>query len=898
MAKQPAKKTAAKKPAAKPAKPAKPAPKKAAPKKPAAKKPTPAAKKAVSKAPATRKPVAPKVKLVAAGALTAPEGKSKFTLFNLLGKPRAYYIAERTELERPKVDPKAKTIAHSIIVVDRSGSMYGQMRDVRDTLLKLLTLDEYKQFSLVVTLISYSGVGDVTVHFQRVSIADIMKPGSKEQQQIKRLEATCLTCISGGLQLASDLVKDGELTSITLHTDGYANDPSTNAEVAKLQDLCKKLQGKDVFLNTIAYTDYSDFRLLSRLANSVSGSCVKAGNIKIMYDTLYENTKTLGSSLVPPVEVKLPAGMDFQVFVSRGAGRVNGAAGDLRVVGVKPEHDAAVYQYRRVDEKEYKAAKDVPEVQTSEAVYAFAKGQLAEGNINTAKYAVASAFDATMILAHGKALTNLQVAALALDLDKLLCQPGELESHQILSEVPVNKRLPLVGVIGLLEEHADDYLINLPYLQQNYVRRGVKRLQGTRDDAGNLLEPWLKTEYVDDDEYVRVSSYDVNRNAATMNLLISRRVKLVKTKGGDTVSEVAGVKLDQLRTFNNYTVVGDGELNIDRFKMRISGKKLFDALVKEGILENEDGTPAGKFDAKAAYFLRLDLLPLVPPFDGKVDLTGVFDQLCGLKILASLCGAHLKEASEDFTPEQVEDLKKHYLSKSLFLNFPTTNPYKDRLTALSQGLLDTRTSYKIDIGNRHILNLSKLHSANKFLERMYEMKVNGQPVEKPKFEDALDGNWTYGFKTLSARIKVTKVDELMKEYFDEFLGLKPTTLTVKLLQAVGANDLAKIVQARLRGDQPERKAFVAALTDARKKLEAKQEELFRDKLTQLVFYIGSTGLLPEEIEVKAQTADQIGNKYPELALSKDEREGTFFEIGDVLLTVYAKTEDFSREPAK
>ena len=107
MAKQPAKKTAAKKPAAKPAKPAA---KKPAPKKAPAKKPTPAAKKAVSKAPATRKPVAPKVKLVAAGALAVPEGKSKFTLFNLLGQPRAYYFAERVELERPPVDPKAKTI--------------------------------------------------------------------------------------------------------------------------------------------------------------------------------------------------------------------------------------------------------------------------------------------------------------------------------------------------------------------------------------------------------------------------------------------------------------------------------------------------------------------------------------------------------------------------------------------------------------------------------------------------------------------------------------------------------------------------------------------------------------------------------------------------------------------
>jgi hypothetical protein len=882
MAKQPAQKTT----------PKKPAPKKV----PTAKKP--AAKKAVAKAPATRIPAAPKVKLLAAGSLPAPEGRTKFTLFNLLGEPRAYYVVDRVPLARPKVDPKAKTIAHSIIVVDRSGSMYGQMREVRETLLKLLTLDEYKQFNLVVTLISYSSVGDVTCHFQRVPIADIMKPGSKEQQQIKRLEATCLTCISGGLKLAESLVKDGELTSITLHSDGYANDPSSNAEVTNLMATCKQLQAKDVFVNTIAYSDYSDFRLLSRVANSVSGSCVKAGNIQIMYDTLYENTKMLGASLVPPVEVPLPKECDFQVFVSHAAKRVNGAAGDLKVCGIKPEYDAVVYQYQKVSEKEYKALKDVPQVQTCEAVYAFAKGQLAEGNINTAKYAVASAFDATLVLKHGKALTNLQCAALSVDLDKLLCSPVELSSHQILSKVPVNKRIPLVGVVQLLEDHADEYLVNLPYLQEHYVRRGVKRLQGTRDENGNLIEPWLKTEFADKEDYLPVSSYDVNRNAATMNMLISRRVNLVKVKGGEVIQQVAGVKLDQLRTFNNYTLVGDGELNVQNLKLRITGKKLFDALIKEGVLENEDGTPAGKHDPTAAYILRLDLLPLVPPFSGKIDFTGVFDQLCALKILASLCGAHLKEAAEEFTPEQVDELKKHYLSKSLFLNFPTTVPYKDRLTALSEGTLDTRTSYKIDIGNKHILNLSKLHSANKFLERMYTVTANGAAVEKPKFEDALDGNWRYGFKTLSHRVKVTKVDELMKDYFDEFLGLKPTGVTIKMLESVGAKDLAKIVQERLKGKQPDRKVFVSALTDARRKLEAKQEELFRNRLSALVFYIGSTGLLPDELDVKAQTADQISNTYPDLALSKDEREGTFFEIGDTLLTVYAKTEDFSREPGK
>ncbi len=860
----------------------------AAPSKPAAKKST-----AVAKAPA-KKAAAPATKAAPAGALASPDGRTKFTLFNLLGQPRAYYVVEKEPLARPKADPKAKTVAHSILVVDRSGSMYGAMKELRDTLLKLLTLDEYTQFNLVITLISYSGVGDVTCHFQRVPIKDVMKSGSKEQQQIKKLEATCLTCISGGLRLAQSLIKPGELTAITIHTDGYANDPSSNSEAASLMKLSQEISGQDAFVNTIAYSDYSDFRLLSRIANAASGACVKAGNTKAVYDTLYSSTKILGSSLVPPVEVPLDKGIDFQVFISRDAGRVNGAAGALRVVGIKPEYDAVVYKYKAVTEKEYKALKDVPEVQTCEAVFAFAKGQLAEGNINTAKYALASTFDATLLDTHGKALTNLQIAAMSQDVEALLFAPDQLAQHSVLTKVPVNTRIPLTQLVGILEANGGDWLLNLPYLQEHYVRRGVKRLQGTRDDSGKVIEPWLKTEYVDDDEYVRVSSFDVNRNAATLNLLISRRVKLVPRAGGKAITVVAGIKLDDLRTFNNYTLVGDGELNVDKLKIKIGSKKLFEELWKAGVLENEDGTPAGSFDAKAAYILRLDQLPLVPPFENKVELTGVFDELMNLKVLASLVSAHLKEESADFTPEQMEELKKHYLSKSLFLSFPTTNPYTDLKQALSEGSIDTRTSYNIDIGNKEIINLSKLHSANKFLERMYEvLDASGNAIDKPKFDAVLDGV-TYRHKQLSAKTKVTKVDDFMKLLFDDFLGLKATGKATAILEEVGAKDLAKLVKERAKGKQPSRKAFVEALADAKKKLEARQEDVFREKLSQLVFYVGATGLLPDEMDAKALTADQLSQKYPELALSKDEKEGTFFEIGDTILTVYATTEYFSR----
>jgi Mg-chelatase subunit ChlD len=861
-----------------------------------AKKPTaakPAKSAAKPKAKKTSMPGTPE--LAPAAALARPSSRSKFTLYNLLGKPRAYYLVEPAQLPREAASSK-KAVAHSVIVVDRSGSMYSDLPATKDTLLKILTLDEYAQYNLLVTLISYSDQGDVKCHFERVPIREIMKKDSKYQKEIKSIRTACLTCISQGLRMATEKVKDGELTAITLHTDGYANDPSSTSESSSLLKLCDEVKDKDVFINTLAYGNYSDFRLLSRIANAGSGSCVRAGKIGDVYQSLYSSTKTLGGSVTPPVEVPLAKGFDYQVFVSRSGGRVLGSAETLSIRGLKSEDDATVYKFRKLSKEEYDKLKDVPVEQTSEAVFAFAKANLAEGNLNTAKYALASTYDATLVGAHAKALTNNQVAALAQDLDALVMyDPAQLAQHTVLTEVPVNKKIPFLELINILDANRGNFVINREALQDVYVRRGLKRVQGTRDENGNLVEPTLKTEFVSEDKYLPISSFDINRNTATMNMMLTRKVRLLPAKGGKPITEVAGIKLDNLSTFNNYTLVGDGELTVPYLKVKISDKSLFEKLNNEGVLE-VDGQPATKFDKEQEYTLRFDQLPVVPPFEGTVDLTGVFDELARLKVLSSLCGAHLKEEAAELTPEQIEELKKHYLSKSLFLNFPTTNPYKDLKEALAEGSVDTRTSYKIDIGNKQILNLSKLHSANKFLDRMYEViGADGNPVEKPAFEDLLDGNATFKHKQLSAKTKVTKVDEFMKNLFDDFLGLRPNGSAVKVLESVGADKLAAIVKDRAKGKQPLRRAFVEALADAKKKLDAKSDEVFTKRLSPLVFYVGSTGLLPDEIDAKAQSADALAQKYPDLAFSKDEKEGIFFEVGDTILSVYAKTEYFSRD---
>jgi hypothetical protein len=535
----------------------------------------------------------------------------------------------------------------------------------------------------------------------------------------------------------------------------------------------------------------------------------------------------------------------------------------------------------------------VPEAQTSEAVLAFARTMLAEGNLNTAKYAVASMFDKTLLDRHSRALTNLQVASMAQDLDQALVNAGTMNEHEILNEVPVNRKPALLQVIKILADHRDGFEIHFGHLRDNYVRRGLRRVQGTRDADGKLIEPSLKTEFAEKDDYVRAGSFDINRNTANLNVLIPRKVRLVKRDTGELIENVAGISLENLSNFNNYTIVGDGELCVRTLVLRISEKRLFDVLKEHEILEVE-GKPASKHSKTTDYTLRLDLLPLVPPFEGTVNLDGVFDSLAELKVLSSVCSAHLKEESDTLTPEQVEALKAHYLSKSLFLNFPTTTEYTDLQAALADGSVDTRTSYKIDIGSRTILNLSKLHSANKFLERMYEvLDEKGQKIDKAKFEDCLEGV-RYQHKTLSARTKVTQIDNFMKRLFDDFLGLAPNGSAVKILQSVGANDLAAIVEARGKGTQPTRAAFVKALAAASKALDRAADELFNERVSPLVFYIGSTGTLPDEIDTKAQTADQIVAKYPDLSPSKDESDGMFYEIGNTILTVFAKMEYFSR----
>ncbi len=119
-------------------------------------------------------------------------------------------------------------------------------------------------------------------------------------------------------------------------------------------------------------------------------------------------------------------------------------------------------------------------------------------------------------------------------------------------------------LVNLLDANRGNFVINRKALTDVYVRRGLKRIPGVRNERrASVTEPSAEDgvrerRRVPADFVVRREpehrddEHDARRG----------RCCLVPRKGGKPITQVAGIKLDNLSTFNNYTLVGDGELNV------------------------------------------------------------------------------------------------------------------------------------------------------------------------------------------------------------------------------------------------------------------------------------------------------------------------------------------------
>ena len=112
--------------------------------------------------------------------------KTRATLFNFDGTPLRTCDIDVEEGSPENFSAPVGKVGHQIIIIDRSGSMWGDMDALKDTVIKVLTLNEFADSEMLVSLISYSSQGDVTTHFSRTPVGEVMKAGSEHLKEIKK----------------------------------------------------------------------------------------------------------------------------------------------------------------------------------------------------------------------------------------------------------------------------------------------------------------------------------------------------------------------------------------------------------------------------------------------------------------------------------------------------------------------------------------------------------------------------------------------------------------------------------------------------------------------------------------------------------------------------------------
>ncbi len=809
---------------------------------------------------------------------------SKFATRSFNGSPRRYFLVDTQVLGAGETS-KAKAPSHHIICLDRSGSMYSDMAAMKATVEKVLTLQEFADPNLRISIISTSSSGDVTVHCRREPITDVMAPNSRHLQALRSIQATCMTCLSQALVEAEKLVDDNDVTAISFHTDGYANDPSPSAEVRSLDNAVKSLKRHpNLFVNTIGHRSYCDYTLLGRIANELSGKCLQAQSIQQVYQALHDTTVLLAGAMSPAVEVSRGAA-SLVVFVSRTARICLGSEDNLTVRGLRPSDDKVAYRFTGVTEAEYNQSTAPIEGETRgsegcDPIFAYARASLAMGRLNEAKYALVSTRHAAMLRGHAKALVNSEIAGFATALDEAVFRP-EGYGYALTTGYGVHGP-SVLQVIGALSRPGLE--VDVKALRAGYKRTGVRRVPGVRKEDGSLDLPAYESKFEGDGRWASVSGFDRNRSNPTINMLVSQP-QGIYARGSDTrIASVAGVDTSNLKAFNNYTIVGDGSLNVSELTFRTSDKRVHRDLKGLGLV-------AGDYAPGVPFTVNLADLPLV-------DYNASFEaptqdqvhRLVRLTILGKILSGMVKGESPTLTGDQIAALKTHYLTPGLNFSPPTTTEYTDLTKALATGQVDVRVGYKIDIGYPALTSVTKLRSGNDGLARRFTATLSGAKVEKPTLDIIGMGGVKFEVKKLTAATKLDETDTMSYPLYEGLLGLGPTTALVTTLRDAGINDgdfLAVIASGS-------RDKVVEAVTDASKLVQTAIENIWGE-FSPLAFYIGASGLVPDTLGAVSYDADGFSAKYPEAKLNKAEKEeGVFYVLPNgTVITVYMTSEYFS-----
>ena len=831
--------------------------------------------------------------------------------YNAFGRPVGAYAITRIVLAAPQPSPTVP--AHHVLVLDASGSMWGDMDQMKAMLLRIFTATELKAPHLRVSLLSYSSAGDVVPHFVRASVAELQAVGGEPQRQVTALRARGLTCISQALRAATRLVKPGETTCVSLHTDGWANDPSPASERRDLLKAADELRAAGAWLSGIAYRTSSDFGLLSELASRCGGNAVLAADTRQVYDAIHTSTARAVGHVEPAIAIDVTAGSAV-LFLSVSAGRciLQREPGTLAIPGLSPDDDRHAWVLTPVDAQPVPAMTDDAPIALR---LALCRALLAQRDIAGAKGVLYGLRVPTLIERHARAMTPAALAALATDLDTALRTPPA-EDPCVKPGLNRSEGASLLLILQTLDAApAGSVWVHMPALLSDYQRRGLARTPGTRKGDGTIeLPPVAAVKRTATDLlWQKLHSVELSDSQANASIMLTQPIGLVPTekkythKLSDMISNVAGVDLTDLQQYRAYTVVADGAPTIKTLLLRVVDlrvRRKLDALGLRSVMAGRFSPPSLGYNIAPAALDEIyeinfaDRSVLSPGMDtpqpGAV-VSGADDQpvsgawpeaalhLMAMITLRKVIDAALKGdgGGAKYTAEQIAALRGVCVTPAGYFSPPTTSVHADLTEALKSGEADVRVTYKVSTGLPLFpQGADDLYGANEFLQRHFQTGA-GTPAIKLTWRDVLGGELIVA-KERSSRLKLTHADAFMLPIYARLLGIvtqsagpTPYVLSDSITRAVNC------VSVLLLGRGAHKKLDAAAraeLLSQEQKALREDIDSTRADLRPLVWLTATTGAVPSSLPHEALDADAYSKRYG-VALDKAQREATFFVVG-------------------
>lgn len=796
--------------------------------------------------------------------------KKKIALKNLNGEVTAHFAVSKVGVEVTQ-DASQLLQRHHLIIVDRSSSMSSYLRELQSLLLKLLTLEEYRDDQSLITMISFGGREDDFIHCERMTLREVMLSSSEILDQLIHVQTSTETSLYKAFSYALTAIREEETSQISLHSDGHSLKQELNKEPERLFKLVQKLQGSSVKINTIAPAQRCDLSSLAELAEQGHGASIVASDLRQVYDAHFNTSQAMIKSVAR--HVRVPANnREGWILVAPQFSRTVCGEGPTELLDLDLDESAAVYLIEPLGYVGYEALA-VPTLKSDHkedllSLLALSRYFIFRREFNLAKYALLATKNQPFILKHIKAISGPQLTSLSQDLeDLLLRQDLEPEGHRMLQKN--DRTSPSVQeVMELLNRYRGEVLLDQKRLNHKYPLIGLKRVIGERDEQGQLHVPSLSYHALHSEEHGVLESCEINQNNATIHLRMSEAVILRDAEGED-ISELSGIELSNLRQFRSYCVVSDGVLHLNSLWMVIQSKSLFRDLCQWGLL-------SGEYDPVTPVQLSLDQLPLARFSPPEVKVRGMFDKLAQARLLRSFLKAYLKGYSDRFTEEQLEALQAHYLTPKLHLNFPMTSAHSDLPHSIAQGEVGTKLTYHIDLGNHLFAGLDRLPSASAFFRANYRVVTSKGNVIPPELHRIHDGQ-------VRARsgLKATPSRDLLKPLMDDLLMIEQTGMLRELFVRLGISaHLIRSTFSVIRTGYQRTEQNLRVLSQLLDAVEAGLDHIYQTQLTPLIYYLGTTGCFPDSMSVQVLYPEEARSRYQTLRLPESYRDGLIFDLGE------------------